>query len=88
MNAGAIFAGRLVALKNTIYMAGGALRRKSERYGLTVTLCHTCHNEPPFGVHYNRPTMLALKQRAQRHAMDFYGWSTDDFVQKFYKNYI
>ena len=72
--------------KHHIY--GGALRKKSERYGLTVTLCHACHNEPPFGVHYNRPTMLALKQRAQRQAMDFYGWSTDDFVPKFYKNYI
>lgn len=33
---------------------GTANRKKSEKYGLTVHLCHWCHNEPPRGVHYNQ----------------------------------
>ena len=72
--------------KHHIY--GGPLRSKSERYGLTVTLCHCCHNEPPFGVHHNRPTMLELKRRAQQRAMEHYGWSTEDFIREFGRNYL
>ena len=34
------------------HVFGGALRQKSEKHGMTVTLCHGCHNEPPHGVHF------------------------------------
>lgn len=35
------------------HVFGGANRKASDRYGLTVRLCHKCHNEPPRGVHHN-----------------------------------
>ncbi|MCM1296036.1 MAG: hypothetical protein NC311_10885 [Muribaculaceae bacterium] len=70
------------------HVFGGALRSKSERYGLTVSLCHFCHNEAPYGVHHNAAAMQALKAIAQRRAMAHYGWSTDDFIREFGKNYL
>ena len=36
------------------HIFGGAMRKKSEHFGLWVYLCHRHHNEPPNGVHYNR----------------------------------
>lgn len=70
------------------HVFGGALRSKSEQYGLTVHLCNACHNTPPRGVHHNAAAMRALKAVAQRRAMAAYGWSTDDFIREFGKNYI
>ena len=69
------------------HIFGGAFRKKSERLGLTVRLCHNCHNEPPLGVHHNAEQMLLLHQAGQQTAMATYGWSTDDFIQEFGKNY-
>lgn len=70
------------------HVFGGALRSKSEQYGLTVRLCRACHNEVPGGVHHNAAAMQALKAVAQRRAMAHYGWSTDDFIRHFGKNYL
>ena len=67
---------------------GTANRKKSEKYGLTVHLCHWCHNEPPNGVHYNQETDTRLKQIGQKAAMDEYGWTVDDFRKVFGKNYL
>ena len=33
-------------------------------------------------------TALRLKQEAQRRAMEAYGWSTEDFIREFGKNYL
>jgi hypothetical protein len=63
-------------------------KKNSERYGLMVWLCHFCHNEPPNGVHHNRQNRLALQSRAQKKAMKKYGWSVEDFIKIFGKNYI
>ena len=52
---------------------GTANRKKSEKYGLTVHLCHWCHNEPPHGVHYNQKMDTRLKQIGQQAAMNEYG---------------
>lgn len=70
------------------HIFGGALRKKSEQFGLTVHLCHVCHNEPPYGVHHNRDTSDGLKRTAQAAAMARFGWSTNDFIRKFGKNYL
>ena len=70
------------------HVFGGALRSKSERYGLKVRLCHYCHNEPPNGVHYNAERRLRLQAYAQKKAMKHYGWTIEDFRAEFYKNYI
>ena len=72
----------------THHIFGAALRKKSEKYGLTVDLCHWCHNEPPEGVHHNAAAMLALHRYGQEKAMRENGWSIDDFRREFYKNYL
>lgn len=66
----------------------GANRRASEKYGLTVYLCHNHHNEPPYGVHFNKERDAALKAQAQRRAMHVHGWTEDEFRRRFRKSYI
>ena len=67
---------------------GTANRKKSEKYGLTVHLCHWCHNEPPHGVLYNQEVDARLKQIGQQTAMNEYGWTVDEFREVFGKNYL
>lgn len=70
------------------HIFGAALRKKSEKYGLTVYLCHWCHNEPPEGVHHNAENMLVLHRYGQEKIMRENGWSIEDFRREFYKNYL
>ena len=70
------------------HIFGGAYRIKAEHYGLTIALCHSCHNEPPFGAHHNAEVMYRLKQLGQEKAMKKYGWTTDDFRALFGKSYL
>lgn len=72
----------------THHVFGGANRRKSDQYGLCLTLCRRCHNEPPMGVHYNAQVMFALRKAAQAKAMEVYGWSAADFIRLFGRNYL
>lgn len=51
------------------HIFNGAYRKKSEKYGLVIDLCHYCHNEPPNGVHYNADNMKKLKRYGQLKAM-------------------
>lgn len=68
---------------------GGAYRDKSKRLGLWVTLCHERHHIfGPDSVHQNARVSLALKRAGQRAAMETYGWSTEDFIREFGKNYL
>ena len=64
------------------------MRDKSEKYGLKVRLCHYCHNEPPDGVHQNKDRRLKLQAYVQGKAMEYYGWSVEDFRKEFYKSYV
>lgn len=64
----------------------GSNRKKSERYGYVVNLCHDCHNEPPGGVHHNAENMLKMKQQFQRIHEQTY--SREHFIQTFGKNYL
>lgn len=70
------------------HVFGGAMRDKSEKYGLKVRLCHYCHNEPPNGVHQNKDHRLKLQAYAQGKAMEYYGWTVEDFRKEFYKSYV
>mgnify|MGYP001625280602 FL=1 len=70
------------------HLFGGPLRKKSEKYGLVIFLCHSCHNEPPNGAHHNAKTMQKLHEYGQRVAMKENGWTIDDFRKEFYKNYL
>lgn len=74
---------------DTHHIFGGANRSKSDRYGLTVKLCHSrCHIFGKYAVHHNADTMRELHEYGQRLAMARYGWSVDDFRKEFGKNYL
>ena len=70
------------------HVFGAAYKKKSDKYGLIVPLCRWCHNEPPNGVHHNAENMRILREKAQKIAMKKYGWSIEDFIRIFGKNYI
>lgn len=71
------------------HIFGGALRSKSDKYGLTVYLCgEKCHRLGENSVHKNADTMLKLKQYGQRKAMKENNWTINEFRQQFYKNYL
>lgn len=68
---------------------GGANRSKSKRLGLWVTLCHSEHHIfGPGAVHQCREVDLALKRMAQQEAMIRYGWTREDFIREFGRNYL
>lgn len=70
------------------HIFGGANRKKSDKLGLVVDLCHYCHNEPPNGVHHNREAMLEIRRYGQRKAMQEQGWTTEKFIKEFGRNYL
>ena len=71
------------------HIFGSSLRKKSERYGLVVDLCHDrCHIFGPLAVHNNAETMQALHEYGQRKAMEENGWTVEDFRREFHKNYL
>jgi hypothetical protein len=71
------------------HVYGGANRKKSEKYGLKVYLHHSeCHIFGKNSVHGNAEVNKALKQKAQIRAMKVYGWTVDDFIKIFGKNYL
>lgn len=71
------------------HIFGGANRKKSERLGLVVYLCHNrCHIFGKNAAHQNKETMLKLHQYGQRKAMDENGWDVERFIQEFGRNYL
>ena len=70
------------------HIFGGSNRKKSEELGLYVYLTPAMHNMSDYGVHFNKDFDIALKQIAQKTAMETYEWSIDDFIREFGRNYI
>ena len=71
------------------HIFGGAYRKKSEKYGLTVYLCHgSCHIFGEKAVHSCRETMDELHRYGQKMAMERMGWTKEDFVREFGRNYL
>ena len=70
------------------HIFGSSNRKKSEKYGLVVDLCHYCHNEPPYGAHHNKDTMQRVHEYGQRKAMEEQGLTEDEFRHHFGKNYL
>lgn len=71
------------------HIFGGAYRDKSEKYGLVVFLCHSrCHIFGRDAVHHNADVMRYLRQYGQRKAMEENGWTVEDFIREFGKNYL
>ena len=63
----------------------GVNRKNSETYGLKVRLCHYCHNEPPEGVHFNKPLKRKLQIEAQEKFEERY--SREKFLEVFGLDY-
>lgn len=71
------------------HVFGGANRKKSEKYGLKVYLHHSsCHIFGKNSVHVNAKVDRAVKRIAQKRAMKHYGWTTEQFIEIFGKNYL
>lgn len=71
------------------HVFGGANRKTSEAYGLKVYIHHSkCHIFGENSVHKNAEVDRALKRIMQKKAMQHYGWSVDEFIKIFGKNYI
>lgn len=67
----------------------GSLRNSSEKYGLWVYLCHDkCHENGKYAAHKCVETQQKLKKEAQEAAMKEYGWTVDEWRERFYKNYL
>lgn len=71
------------------HIFNGPYRKKSEKYGLVVPLCHyRCHIFGKFAVHNNAESMMYLKARGQEKVMKEQSWDTRRFIKEFGKNYI
>lgn len=71
------------------HIYGASNRKKSEQYGLKVFLHHNkCHIFGKNAVHKNAEVNNALKAKAQQIAMQYYGWSEDEFRLIFGKSYL
>ena len=71
------------------HVFGGANRSKSEKYGLKVYIHHNkCHIFGKESVHHDAKIDRALKRIVQKRAMKYYGWTTEQFIELFGKNYI
>ena len=84
-NESCYFCGSYVWLEKH-HVFGGSYRKKSDKYGFTVDLCHYCHNEPPDGVHYNKERRDELKRICQKHFEENHG-TREDFIATFGKSY-
>ena len=67
---------------------GSGKRKLSEKYGLKVWLRDDWHNMADYGVHFNKELDLQIKRKVQKKAMKHYGWSTEDFIKIFGRNYL
>ena len=71
------------------HIFGGSNRKNSEHDGLCVMLCHSkCHIFGSDAAHQNHDTDVRLKQNGQNYAMAKFGWTVDQFRQRYGKNYI
>ncbi len=66
----------------------GANRQKSIDYGLVVFLTPEMHNMSNYGVHFNKAFNDELRRIGQKAAMEYYGWSIQDFRNIFGANYL
>lgn len=71
------------------HIFGGAYRKKSEQYGLTVNLCHcSCHIFGEKAAHSCGETRDLLRKHGQKLAMQRFGWTKEEFALEFGKNYL
>ena len=70
------------------HVFGGPYRKKSEKYGLKVFLHHSsCHIFGKEAVHNDAENDRSIKEHAQYYAMRKYGWTKDEWIALFGRNY-
>ena len=62
------------------------IRKLAEKYGMTIHICHNCH-QGPLGVHNNRDLDLSLK-RPYQERFEEEGHSREEFRAIFGKSYL
>ena len=71
------------------HVFNAAWKKKSEKYGLLVSLHHNkCHIFGKEAVHNNAANNRRLKADGQRIAMEFYEWDLDEWMELFDRNYL
>ncbi len=70
------------------HVFNGSNRKKSEKYGLKIWLRADWHNMEKYSVHMDAELDRRIKAEVQQIAMDHYGWTVEDFIRMFGKNYI
>jgi hypothetical protein len=71
------------------HIFGGANRKLSDKFGLTVYLCHErCHIFGPEAAHRSGETAERLHRYGQEKAMREQGWNREQFRMVFGKNYL
>ena len=68
-------------VRHEIY--GGTRRSNAKAYGAWMTLCPRCHED----IHAHPADYAHLKEITQKAMQDAYGMDTDEFIEKFGKNY-
>lgn len=64
---------------------GGAFRARSKALGCWLYVCDTCHMK----MHQSDALMrYRVKQMTQLRAMEYYGWTVDQFRAYFGRNYL
>lgn len=63
-------------------------RQKSIKDGLVVFLKPEMHNASNKGVHFNMKFNLELKQIGEKSWLEYYNKTTDDFIERYGKNYL
>lgn len=70
------------------HIFGGPFRSKADKLGLTVMLCPWCHQYDADSAHKSGETRKILHKYGQRKAMAEQGWSVDEFIREFGRNYL
>ena len=73
--------------RHHVYM-GNKQRNISEKYGAVMYLCIECHTEGKTAVHRNKEVRLWTQQEMQQKLMDENGWTVEEFISIFGRNYL
>lgn len=66
------------------HVFGGTSRQISDKYGAVVWLCRKCHR-----AYHDHPAAYQwIKEKTQARVMFEQGWTTEDWIKHFYKNYL
>jgi len=66
------------------HVFAGARKNQSTKDGITVWLCRKCHKK----VQEDADEMLSLQRHIQKRIMDEYGWTEEDFIERYGRSFI